>query len=362
LVIDGLLTAGFGVQHSVLATLRVKALASSWWRIKAIEWRTVESLVNVAYILVAAALWQDSGVVVWSAGGPLRVVLWVVLLASWLWYWQLHLFEYDAGLAFGSTTLINRIERRVPPALIPWKVGSRRWIRFPVHTALFGMLLALRTMSAELLVVGIVANVYNVIGWVLYDLRLLRLAQDKYRRYMEVTGLIWPPVYRAPRGAADLVMAAPAHWSRPVRHLPGVLLGVAAGFCYWAFLGHVVHAPVDMAKVAVAGVVVAAVGGLALGVIDQLGLFGRPAADWDDRQTQLSTTDAVMAAVGVVTWVGLNLVHTGAVPGVGTLLPLWFTVQYLGHVAAYFGTRLVGAGSPRHRAAPASELATQGVK
>jgi len=349
LVVDGLLTAGFGVQHSILATVRVKARAAKWWRVQAIEWRTVESVVNVAYILIAASLWQGTDVVVWSAGGALRPILWAVVGLSWLWYWQLHLFEYDAGLAFGSTTLINRVEHRKAPALVPWKIGSRRWIRFPVHTAFFGMFLAFPTMTADLLVLGLVANAYNVIGSVLYDQRLVRLSGEKYRRYMDVTGLIWPPVYRALAGAKSLTMPSPAHWNRPLRHVPGLILGIGAGFFYWMFLGHVMHAPFDMLKAAIAGLVVSAVGGVLLGVVDQLGVFGRPSENWDDRQTQLSTSDAVMAAVAVVTWIVLNLVHVGAAPGFGVFLPMWFIVQYLGHVAAYFGTRLVGAESPQHR-------------
>lgn len=345
LVVDGLLTAGFGVQHSILATLRVKARATKRWHIQSIEWRTVESIVNVLYVLVASALWQSTSTVIWTASGLLRSLLWVAVGASWLWYWELHLVEYDAGLAFGSTSLINRLERRIAPNLVPWKVGSRRWIRFPVHTAFFGMFLLLPTMTADLLVLGIVANVYNVIGSILYDRRLLRVAGTSYKTYVDVTGLIWPPVYRAPRGAGALPMPKPMHWNAPVRHVPGVLLGIVAGFFYWSVLGHAAHSVTDSVKAAAAALIVSAVGGVLLGLIDQWGLFGRSLSDWNDRQTVLSTTDAAMAAVGVVTWISISVLRGHGAPNFGLYLPMWFIVQYSGHVAAYFGIRLAGFGS-----------------
>lgn len=334
LVVDGLLVAGFGVQHSVLALLRVKRVVKARTGMEALAWRSVESLANVVYILVAAALWQYTDVVVWQLTGAVAVACYVLLVASWLWYWQLHLFEYDCGLAFGSTTLVARAAGAEGPKLIPWKVGSRRWIRFPVHTAFFGMFFLLPTMTADLLVLAIVANIYNVIGSVLYDKRLVVLAGDSYRRYIEVTGLIWPPVYRALRGAADLTMPAPLHWRRPVMHLPGLVVGVGLGLFYLAVIGPRASTPKDMLMVGVAGLVGAVLSGAILG------RWLRPqASDWGQQQTDLSTTVALNAATGVVVWAGLGWLVTGRAPNYGAFLPLWFIVQYLGHVFAFLAAR-----------------------
>jgi len=329
LLIDALLTAGFGVQHSLLAMLRTKAQAKKFFGIDPLAWRSVESLANVCYILIAAALWQRVDIVVWDLRGIAGGAMLIVATLSWLWYWQLHLFEYDCGLAFGSTTLVARIAHQAAPKLIGWKVGTRRWLRFPVHTAFFGMFLFLPHMTADLLVLGIVANIYNVIGSVLYDLRLQKLAPVEYGKYQQITGLIWPPIYRAPLGAKDLPMPEPAHWRRPSMHLSGLLAGLALGVFYFATLGDPDLSALSAAKVGAAGVIGAMlVGGL-------LGKINKPEAkDWPQQQTDLSTTVALAAATGVICWVAIVWSQNGAPPSFAYYLPLWFTVQYLGHVFA----------------------------
>jgi hypothetical protein len=329
LLIDALLTAGFGVQHSILATLSVKARTKKWFGWEPIAWRSVESLVNVSYILLAVAAWQPVDVVIWDASGIIGYTLLIITVASWIWYWQLHLFEYDCGLAFGSTSLVARISDRPIPNLVPWKVGSRRWIRFPVHTAFFGMFLCLPRMTADLLVLGIVLNIYNVIGSVLYDLRILKLSGEPYRKYMEVTGLIWPPIYRAPQGARDLTMPAPLHWAHPAMHVSGVFFGLLLGTLYFLTLGSPETTLVESAKVATVGLL----GSLLVGFA--IGRSSKPRApNWEQQQTDLSTTVAISAAIGVMWWASLTWLKIGEPPNFAYYLPLWFIVQYLGHVFA----------------------------
>lgn len=341
LITDGLLVLGFGVQHSTLATLRVKRAIKARTGIEAISWRTVESLCNVVYILCAGAVWQHTDDVVWRLSGAPMIGVYILAVCSWLWYWQLHLFEYDCGLAFGSTTVVAELAGAPCPKLIPWKVGSRRWIRFPVHTAFFGMFFCIPTMTTDLLVLAMVINAYNVVGSVLYDRRLLTLAAEAYRPYQNLTGLIWPPAYRNPRGAADLPMPAPRHWRRPLAHLPGLAVGVGIGVMYRLLIGPVAQTPVGMLKAAGAGLLAAALSGLILGTVS------KPDADeWSQRQTDLSTTVALSAAVGVITWAAIGWIQTGSAPGFAAFLPLWFIVQYLGHVFAYLAGRAKWSQSP----------------
>ncbi|WP_157538045.1 hypothetical protein [Kitasatospora azatica] len=301
---------------------------------EALAWRSVESLSNVLYILCAGALWQHTSNVVWHLSGVPMVVMLVLAVAHWLWYWQLHLFEYDCGLAFGSTTLVAQIAGAQGPKLISWKVGSRRWIRFPVHTAFFGMFFCLPTMTTDLLLLAVVLNIYNVIGSILYDKRLITLAGDAYRPYLDVTGLIWPPVYRMPRGAADLEMPAPQHWRKPLMHLPGLVVGIGLGVLYHFLIGAKADTPIEMAKAGGAGLLAAVLSGLVIGTISK-----PEAKDWGQQQTDLSTTVALSAAIGVVTWATIGWVQTGSAPAFTAFLPLWFTVQYLGHVFAFLANR-----------------------
>ncbi|HET9731069.1 MAG TPA: hypothetical protein VFP54_00195 [Acidimicrobiales bacterium] len=350
LAVDGMLVAGFGAQHSALATLRAKTRAHRRLGVDPLEWRTAESVCNVTYVLVAAALWQRAGGVVWDLRGATGDVMWALAALSWVWYWELHLFEYDCGLAFGSTALVSRLAGQPLPRLVPWKVGTRRWIRFPVHTAFFGMFFLLPRMTADLLVLAVVLNVYNVIGSVLYDKRLQRQAGDAYARYRAVTGLIWPPVYRAPRGAVDLAMATPAQWRRPSRHVPGLACGVLLAGLYLVTLGGARVGPSGALLTAATGTA----GAVAVGVI-----IGRWAEsdvpDWPQRQSDLSTTVALAAAVGVLLWSGGEWLRTGHPAPFAFYLPLWFTVQYLGHVAAYLSNRTYWGPAPQPSVGPGPE-------
>ena len=334
LIIDGLLTAGFGVQHSLIATFAVKNRARAMFGIEPLSWRSVESLINVVYILAAASLWQPVDEVAWQLTGTPATIMLVLCCLSWIWYWQLHLFEYDCGLAFGSTTLVSWLSGYSKPKLVGWKIGSRRWIRFPVHTAFFGMFFLLPTMTLDLLVFAIVVNIYNVIGSVLYDKRLEKVGGQAYAEYQAVTGLIWPPIYRAPYGASMIPMSEPRHWRRPQMHWMGVVGGVGLAALYYFGLGDIHLNATDMAKTGLVGLIGSVLVGLVVGVVC------KPEADeWDQQQTDLSTTVALSAALGVIFWVAAAWLKTGAPPPFAVYLPLWFTVQYVGHVFAVLAAR-----------------------
>jgi hypothetical protein len=340
LVVDGLLVAGFGVQHSVLATIRTKARVQKRFGMPPLTWRSIESLSNVVYVLAAAALWQPVDGTAWHVTGAAATLMWIGIAASWLWYWELHLYEYDCGLAFGSTTLVEHVAGRSGVKLVPWKVGSRRWIRFPVHTAFFGMFFLIPHMTYDLLVLAIVANVYNVIGSVLYDKRLEKLSGEPYFAYQRVTGLIWPPVYRAPRGAADMTMPVPRHWRRPLMHFPGLVLGVVIAALYYVVLGHAGIGVETSLKAAGVGLLAALISGAVIGRVAK-----SHTSEWGQQQTDLSTTVALAAALGVALWAGAEWAINGSPPVFAVFLPLWFTVQYLGHVVAFMADRRRWSGS-----------------
>lgn len=84
LTIDGLLTAGFGFQHSILATVRLKTAGHKAFGIGALAWRSLESLVNVFYILIAALFWIPVNEIIWSVGGLEGGAITCLLVASWI--------------------------------------------------------------------------------------------------------------------------------------------------------------------------------------------------------------------------------------------------------------------------------------
>jgi methanethiol S-methyltransferase len=330
LIIDAALAAGFGFQHSVLATIRVKHAARALTRIDALAWRSVESLVNILYIFVAALLWQPVDLVLWNFPSWGYYVASAILIASWLWYWQLHLFEYDCGLAFGSTSLVSALAGRSGLKNPLWRVGTRRWIRFPVHTAFFPMFFAFPTMRADVFVLAVVINAYNMLGTVLYDRRLIRLAGEQYQAYRAVTGLILPN-FRRLEGAAGIPMAEPRQWKSPRIHARGALMGGVLGIFYWFAVGVPTQSAASLAIAAAAGLAGSAIVGLVQGA----GPLPGGQASWQEMQINLSASVALASALGIVVWALLIILHTRDLPYAAPFLPMWFTVQYLGHVVAY---------------------------
>jgi hypothetical protein len=274
--------------------------------------------------------------------------MWTGLALGWFWYWELHCVEYDVGLAFGASSNLARLFGHKSPPTEMWKVGSRRWIRFPVHTAFFPMFLCLPTMTASLLALAVTANVYNVIGSVLYDRRLETMVKEPYFAYQRCTGLILPALRRAPRGAADLPMKAPTSWRPARQHLPAVLLGLAAGAFFWSMLGRTEHHVTDMVDCGLAATLVGFAGGILLGVVRRRDVATMAANASEPSVvnpllTQLSTSAAVMSATAVMFWIGLTTVVDGHAPEFAPFLPMWFIVLWLGEMSAYVIGRLASA-------------------
>ncbi|GAA3293634.1 hypothetical protein GCM10020295_16040 [Streptomyces cinereospinus] len=103
---------------------------------------------------------------------------------------------------------------------------------------------------------------------------------------------------------------------------------------YYFLIGPRAVTSTDMLQAGGAGLLGAVLTGLLLGTV-----LKPKAADWGQQQTDLSTTVALNAATGVVTWAVIGWVDTGVAPSFAAFLPLWFTVQYLGHVFAFLANR-----------------------
>jgi methanethiol S-methyltransferase len=331
---DAALVTGFGVQHSVLATLRAKKVIRQFSKFDPLSWRGPQSFFNVLYVVIAACLWRPVDYVVWEFTGLGGVIMTAILVAGWVWYFQIHVFEYDCGLAFGSTPNINRFLGRKAPMIEMWKTGFRRWSRFPVHTAFFPMFLAFPTMTADLLVLGVVGNLYNWIGTVLYDRRLMTLVGKPYYEYIDKTGLIFPPVIRNRAGAASLTLPEPTHWKRPLNNLPGIAIGILGGFFYWFVLGNVELSPAEVWKSWGVSFALAILGGILYSVVNGPQLIEASRQNFDRFQTRVSTNTALISAVSILTWFTVSTVRDGNPPTLAVILPMWLTVLWIGHAAS----------------------------
>jgi len=331
LAIDALLVAGFGIQHSLLATLGVKSRLARDRGMTPLLWRGVQSFLNVAYILVAILLWQDSSNATWHFDGGLAVAIVVICVLGWLAYFYLHLFEYDAGLAFGSSASVCALSHERTPKMELWKVGSRRWIRFPVHTAFFPMFFAFPHMSASTLVFAVTANAYNIIGTILYDKRLEKLGEN-YTDYQKVTGNILPR-FRAPEGAAKLAFPSPTHWRHPLEYSTAAVFGVLGGVLYWNLLDRASQAPSDLLACAVTGALLALVAGILIGLLPSSRFtVGIGAGSFSDAQTRIATAAAVVSATALLTWFAIASLVSSAAPYVPVVLPMWLITLWLGHL------------------------------
>ncbi|HEX5747353.1 MAG TPA: hypothetical protein VFZ09_14005 [Archangium sp.] len=341
LLIDLALIAGFGVQHSIIAMVRLKAIIQRLTGIDPIAWRGVQSFINVSYLLMACVFWREVPIVIWDLQGVWYWVAGVTLVASWAWYFQIHLFEYDCGMAFGSSAVLARMHNAKPPPMEMWKVGTRRWLRFPVHTAFFPMFFAFPRMTASLLLLAIAANVANIIGTVLYDRRMVFLVKDVYREYQKVTGLLLPPLLRAPGGAKHMSFPEPWHWSRVSHNVPGLLLGLLVGTLFWKQLGAIGLVTEELVRAWLGAFLVAVTGGAVVGVM-QASRGAVLELSYQRLLTMLATNTALMSAVSLLTWMGLCFATQASLPILFIFFPMWMTMLWLGHFVAstvFFGLR-----------------------
>jgi hypothetical protein len=260
----------------------------------------------------------------------------ILCLLGWLWYFQLHIFEYDAGMAFGSSAAISAVEGQRAPTLELWKVGTRRWIRFPVHTAFFPMFLAFPAMTLSTLAFGISANIYNVVGTILYDKRLERMGKP-YTTYQTLTGNFLPrPGVLS--GAADLDLPKRRHWREPAQYLAAFLIGLAGGVAYYFAMGVPGLEVSSVVLAAAMALVVAVCGGGLLSVVPR-GRWHIAGAglSWGNLLACLGTAMAIVSAVSLMAWFGLAFLATGGIPFLGLVLPMWIIVLWIGHVCLYFG-------------------------
>ena len=196
-VIDVLLLALFGLQHSVMARPGFKAV---WTRV------VPEPLERSTYVLLSSIMlglvmwqWRPIPQVVWQVDAEwARMVLWCVFAGGWF-------------IAVSATFLTNHFEllglkqsfayfcnRPSVPAEFRERVYYR-WVRHPIMLGQIIAFWAIPTMTAGHLLFAVVMLAYVLIGLHYEERDLLVAHGDSYRHYQKRTPKLIPRRPRVPQ-------------------------------------------------------------------------------------------------------------------------------------------------------------------
>ena len=194
IVVDVLLIALFGVQHSVMARPGFKA---AWTKVvpAPIE-RSAYCLASALALAALFAFWHPLDGALWLIANPTaRIVLWALMLAGF-------------GIVFVATFLINHFElfglkqawdhfRSAEPAPSKFRTPLfYKWVRHPIYTGFLLALWATPDMTYSHLLLAAGMSVYIFIGIAHEERDLVGYFGQTYVEYRRTVGMVIPGVGR----------------------------------------------------------------------------------------------------------------------------------------------------------------------
>lgn len=188
-IVDLLLVAIFGLQHSIMARRRFKRV---WTRLvpEAIE-RSTYVLFASAVLILLYVLWRPIPAPVWSVSGPLAWLLWSICALGWL-------------IVLSSTFLLNHFELfglsqvwrnlRGTVAATP-RLREPLFYKFDRHPLYTGFVIAFwatPVMSLGHLLFAAAMTVYIVIAIRFEEHDLIGLFGTQYEMYRRRVGMLVP--------------------------------------------------------------------------------------------------------------------------------------------------------------------------
>lgn len=193
-IIDIVLIALFGVQHSVMARQGFK---KAWTRTvpEPIE-RSVYVLLASAALIILFALWRPIEGIVWDVANPAgRMILWALFGAGWL-------------IVLLSTFLLNHFE--LFGLQQPWlhlrgqtarphelrQPLFYKWVAHPLYSGFFLAFWATPTMSYGHLLLSIGMSIYMLIAIRYEERDLISFYGNDYVSYRSRVGMLFPGIGR----------------------------------------------------------------------------------------------------------------------------------------------------------------------
>jgi protein-S-isoprenylcysteine O-methyltransferase Ste14 len=196
-IIDVILIALFGLQHSIMAR---PAFKRAWTKIVP---ETVERSVFVLFaslaLLIMFWFWQPIDGRVWVVGSDMR---WLSTIL-WVMFWG------GFGIVLISTFLINHFELfglqqawfnlRGTQAAAPElrQPLFYRWVAHPLYAGFFLAFWATPRMSVGHLLLAVALSIYMLIAIRYEEHDLTDLFGEDYRRYRSGVGMLWPRFRRS---------------------------------------------------------------------------------------------------------------------------------------------------------------------
>jgi len=200
-LVDLLLLAAFGVQHSVMARRGFKA----WWtRVvpPAVE-RSTYVVATCAVLALLFRFWLPiAAPVVWRVEHTVgAALLWTVFATGWLLV-LVSTFQIDHFELFGLKQVLARVAERPAPEARFRTPFLYRYVRHPLYAGLLLTFWSVPVMTAGRLLFALGCTVYILIGIAFEERDLLREFGERYRAYREQVGMLVPQPGSA-RGATS---------------------------------------------------------------------------------------------------------------------------------------------------------------
>jgi protein-S-isoprenylcysteine O-methyltransferase Ste14 len=190
LVVDSVLLALFGIQHSVMARQGFKR----WWT------RLIPPAIERStYVLVASLLlallcleWRPITHPVWTVDQPaVRLLLQALFWAGWLLVLVAGMLANHLEL-IGLRQVLDAASGRKEGPLTLTTSGLYRLVRHPIYVGAIVAFWATPDMTAGHLLFSTAATAYTIFGTFLEERDLVDLFGDRYRQYQQRVRMLLP--------------------------------------------------------------------------------------------------------------------------------------------------------------------------